>query len=94
MAKFRLYAVLNAVGLAITLLVNYLANAIPIGGKTTAEASAQVPTLFTPAGYAFAIWGVIYLLLIIWVIRQFLQEKIKRKYMHVSAFGFSKLFVK
>ncbi|MEK1830517.1 hypothetical protein AAAC51_19935 [Priestia megaterium] len=35
MAKFRLYAVLNTVGLAITLLVNYLANAIPIGGKTT-----------------------------------------------------------
>ncbi|MCM3151889.1 TspO/MBR family protein [Priestia megaterium] len=89
MAKFRLYAVLNAIGLAITLLVNYLANAIPIGGKTTAEASAQVPTLFTPAGYAFAIWGVIYLLLTIWVIRQFFaREDQKEIYARIGIWFF------
>lgn len=41
-----------------------MANAIPIGGRTSAEVSDMFPTLFTPAGFTFAIWGVIYLLLL------------------------------
>ena len=71
MNSFRFYAILNAVGLIIVLTVNYLANALPIGGQTTGEVSDKVFTLFTPAGYAFGIWGLIYFLLIIWVARQF-----------------------
>lgn len=58
-------------GLLTVLTVNYLANALPIGGQTTGEVSDKVFTLFTPAGYAFAIWGLIYFLLTVWVIRQF-----------------------
>jgi hypothetical protein len=48
--------------------VNYLANALPIGGVTTGEASDAYPNLFTPAGVTFSIWGLIYLLLGIFVI--------------------------
>lgn len=44
-------------------VVNALANIIPIGGKTTGEVSADYPTLLTPASYAFSIWGVIYILM-------------------------------
>lgn len=44
-----------------TLAANALANALPINGQTTAEISNRYDTLFTPAGYVFAIWGVIYL---------------------------------
>jgi len=69
--RFRLYAILNVIGLLTVLTVNYLANALPIGGQTTGEVSDKVFTLFTPAGYAFAIWGLIYFLLTVWVIRQF-----------------------
>lgn len=43
--------------------VNYLANALPIGGVTTGQASDSYPNLFTPAGLTFSIWGLIYLLL-------------------------------
>lgn len=50
-------------GLAFILLMNYLSTAIPFGGMTNADVSAAYPTLITPAGYAFAIWGVIYLTL-------------------------------
>ncbi|WP_026559704.1 tryptophan-rich sensory protein [Bacillus sp. J37] len=71
MNRFRLYAILNVIGLLIVLAVNYLANALPIGGQTTGEVSDKVFTLYTPAGYAFAIWGLIYFLLTVWVIRQF-----------------------
>jgi hypothetical protein len=53
--------ILNWVGLAVVLAMNGLANALPIGGKTTGEISDSIPTLFTPAGYVFSIWGLIYL---------------------------------
>lgn len=56
--------------LAIVLVMNYLANALPIAGRTPKEVSDMFPTLFTPAGFTFAIWGVIYLLLIGFVVYQ------------------------
>ncbi len=55
---------LNILFLIATLVVNYLANALPIGGLNTGELSALYPTLFTPAGFTFGIWGLIYLGLI------------------------------
>jgi len=53
--------------------VNYLANALPIGGVTTGEASDSYSNLFTPAGITFSIWGLIYLLLAVFVIFFFTQ---------------------
>jgi translocator protein len=44
--------------------VNSLANILPINGISTGEISDSFPVLFTPAGYVFSIWGVIYLLLL------------------------------
>lgn len=44
-------------------VVNALANIIPINGRTTGEVSDLYPNLFAPAGYTFSIWGLIYLLL-------------------------------
>ena len=52
------------------IIMNWLANALPIGGQTTAEVSAKYPSLFTPAGFTFSIWGVIYLGLLIYVVYQ------------------------
>lgn len=49
-----------------------------IGGKTTAQISDKNPTLIIPAGYVFSIWGVIYVLLGIFVVYQALpNEKVK-----------------
>jgi hypothetical protein len=44
-----------------TIAVNGLANALPIAGRLTGAISDSFPVLVTPAGYVFAIWGVIYL---------------------------------
>lgn len=44
-------------------VVNVLANALPINGVTTAQVSDSYPNLFAPAGITFSIWGLIYLLL-------------------------------
>ncbi len=55
---------INTVTLTIMLIVNTLANTLPLNGKTTAEIFDSYPVLFTPAGYVFSIWGLIYLVLI------------------------------
>jgi hypothetical protein len=49
------------------LYMNYLANARPLNNRMTGEVSDQYPTLFTPAGLTFSIWGIIYAMLGIYV---------------------------
>ena len=67
-----LYKLINLVFFALMVLANYLANALPINGKTTGQLSAQYPNLFVPAGITFSIWGVIYFMLLIFIVVQFL----------------------
>lgn len=52
---------INLCAFAAMVLVNILANVIPIGGKTTNEISAMYPSPLTPAPFAFSIWAVIYI---------------------------------
>ncbi len=52
------------------ILLNVLANLLPLNGITTAQVSDSYPNLFAPAGITFAIWGVIYLLLAVYVAYQ------------------------
>jgi hypothetical protein len=47
----------------VTLTVNGAANALPINGQGTGEISDRFSVYVVPAGYVFAIWGLIYLLL-------------------------------
>jgi hypothetical protein len=61
---------LNVLGFALTIVLNALANALPINGRTTGELSALYPNLFVPAGLTFSIWGLIYLLLALFVVFQ------------------------
>lgn len=51
-------------------VVNGLANLLPLGGKTTGEISNAYPNLFAPAAITFAIWGVIYFLLLCYTLYQ------------------------
>jgi len=62
--------IINIIGFIAVVAVNILANALPINGMTTAELSDSYPNLFVPAGYVFAIWGVIYLLLLAFTVYQ------------------------
>jgi hypothetical protein len=50
--------------------VNFLAVSLPLNGKSTGALSNQYPNLFVPAPITFSIWGIIYLLLLIFCIRQ------------------------
>lgn len=57
----------NTAAFVVMVVVNFLANLLPLGIGTTAEISNMYPSLFTPAGYTFSIWGLIYILLAIFV---------------------------
>lgn len=54
---------LVAVTYLVMVVMNGLANALPLNGRGTGEISSAYPNLFTPAGITFSIWGVIYLML-------------------------------
>ncbi len=60
----------NVAATVVVIIVNALANALPIGGRTTGQVSDSFPVAFVPAGYVFSIWGLIYLGLIAFTIYQ------------------------
>jgi hypothetical protein len=90
----------NIVAFIITLVVNGLSNTTLIGGRTTAEVSNSYPTLITPAGYVFAIWGIIYVLLGVFLVYQALssqkdrpfQKQVNGLFILVSLFNIMWLF--
>jgi hypothetical protein len=57
--------------------VNFLANGLPINNRSTGAISDAYPNLFAPAGPAFSIWGLIYLLLAGYVLYQFVKKEQK-----------------
>ena len=71
----------NIVAFVLTVIVNSLAGSTElIGGVTTAVISDSNPTLITPAGYVFSIWGIIYFLLGVFVVFQALPSQKGKEY--------------
>jgi hypothetical protein len=66
----------NLSAFALTVVINSIAGGTSLlGGRDTAQISNANPTLITPAGYTFSIWGIIYLLLGIFVVYQALPSQ-------------------
>lgn len=61
----KTYAILNTLVIMGVIYWNYWSNTGDINGTTVGELSDKFSNLFTPAGYAFAIWGVIFLGLLV-----------------------------
>jgi len=59
----------------LTIVVNGLANALPLNGQTTGAISDRLDGYFVPAGYVFSIWGLIYLALVAFAIYQALPAQ-------------------
>jgi len=76
----------------LTIIVNSLANILPIGGKNTGELSDNIPNLFVPAGLTFSIWGIIYVLIIIFAVYLakdlFKKEKTTKPFLEKISFFF------
>lgn len=58
-----------------TVIVNGLANALPLNGQATGEISDRFEVFFVPAGYVFSIWSLIYLGLAAYAVYQLLPKQ-------------------
>lgn len=61
MSKDTLRQAANILTVILALIINVLSNALPLNGQNTGEISDRFKVFFVPAGYVFAIWGVIYI---------------------------------
>lgn len=71
----RLRQIAVVLTLVAVLAVNTLAAWLPLFGVSTAQVSDDNPTRFTPAGWTFAVWSVIYLGLIGYAAYQALPDQ-------------------
>ena len=75
MSKDLLRQFANALSVVFALAVNILASTLPLNGQNTGEISDRFKVFFVPAGYVFAIWGIIYIGWIAFAVYQFLPAQ-------------------
>jgi benzodiazapine receptor len=69
------FQAVNIVAFIVTITVNVLAGSTTLlNGVTSGEVSDMYPTLVTPAGFTFSIWGVIYMFLLVFTVYQALPR--------------------
>lgn len=71
---------INFAAFVVTVLVNAGANTLPLNGRTAGEISDLLPSYFTPAGYTFSIWSLIYLSLLGYAVYQVLPAQRERPF--------------
>lgn len=71
----RIISLSNVIATVLTIIINSLSNTSILGANTVGEISDAYPTFFTPAGYVFVIWGIIYALLLVFSIHQVLPKQ-------------------
>lgn len=76
MSKDTLRQIANVLSVVIALTVNVFASTLPLNGQNTGEISDRFQVYFVPAGYVFAIWGIIY---IGWIAFAFYQARPSQK---------------
>ena len=81
----KLLVAVNGITTLAVIIVNILANALPLNDLNTGEISDRFDVFFVPAGYVFSIWGLIYLGLIAFSIYQALPQQ--RTNPHVRRIG-------
>jgi hypothetical protein len=70
----RILSVLNFLSVLLVLIVNYFSQTQGFNGTTISEVSNKYSNLFTPAGYAFSIWGLIFFSLLAYASFQVYQS--------------------
>lgn len=69
----RNLSVLNLLSTILLITISYFSQAIQLNNNTIGSVSEAYENLFTPAGYAFSIWGLIYVALIVYCIFQLIN---------------------
>ncbi len=80
-ANNKSFQIINIFAVAFAIVMNMLANILPFNGVNTGQVSDSFPNYFTPQGYVFAIWGVIYILLLIFAFYQAKSNQVGEEYL-------------
>jgi hypothetical protein len=75
MKKDNLRQILVALAVLVTIVINALADILPINGLGTGAISDAFKVFFVPAGYVFSIWGLIYIGLMAYAVFQALPSQ-------------------
>jgi len=75
MNKDLIRQIANVFAALLTIVMNILANALPLNGQNTGDISDRFRVYFVPAGYVFAIWGLIYIGFIAFAVYQVLPSQ-------------------
>lgn len=67
---YATFQIANVAAIVLALAINFLANWLPLNGVNTGQVADSYPNLFTPPGYVFAIWGIIYTLAMVFAAYQ------------------------
>jgi hypothetical protein len=78
--------IVNVLATVLLITVNALANALPLNNLATGEISDRFDVFFVPAGYVFAIWGLIYVALAAFTVYQALPSQ--RENPHLRRIGY------
>ncbi len=80
---------INIVAFVFVLVTNGLSESIPLNGQTSAQIANRLPIFFVPANYVFSIWGVIYMLLIVFIVYQALPSQRENPYLRKIGYWFA-----
>ena len=79
--NYKKFQIINIFAVAFTIAMNALANILPFNGVNTGQVADNFLNYFTPQGYVFAIWGAIYVLLLIFAFYQAKANQVGEEYL-------------
>ncbi|MGY5873697.1 MAG: hypothetical protein RTV72_15725 [Candidatus Thorarchaeota archaeon] len=79
--NYKKFQIINIIAVVFTIVMNSLANIIKFNGVTTGEVADNFLNYFTPLGYVFAIWGVIYVLQMVFIFYQARSSEVSADYL-------------
>ena len=85
----KLLQFLNIFFFVMVVVMNGAATSLPLNGISTEAISDALPSYFTPAGYTFSIWGLIYTALLAFVIYQARPAERERPFLYKIGFLFA-----
>jgi hypothetical protein len=80
---------INVLAFVVTIVINGLANSLPLNGQTTGDVSDRFQVYFVPAGYVFSIWGLIYLALLAFTVYQALPAQRENPRLRRAGYSFA-----
>jgi hypothetical protein len=79
--NYKKFQIINIFAILFTIVMNALANILEFGGVNTGVAADTFFSFFTPAGYVFSIWSIIYILLIVFIAYQARPSQVDAEYL-------------